>query len=50
MIEAKYAEIRNLVDIGTFRAVLQTEFPDGVNMITARYILSIKYNKDQEDV
>ena len=49
MIEAKYAEIRDLVNRGTFRAVLRTELPDGANLITARYVLAIKSDEDKEE-
>ena len=45
MIEAKYAEIRNLIIRGTFRSVLRTELPDGANLITARHALSIRKTK-----
>ena len=40
MIEAKYAEIRDISNRGTFRAVLRTELPDGENLTIARYVLS----------
>ena len=46
MIEAKYAEIRDLFDRGTFRDVLRTEFPDGASLITARFVLAIKSDED----
>ena len=41
--------MRGLVIRDTFRAVLRTEPPDGANMITARYVLSIKLDEDNED-
>ena len=50
MIEAKYAEIRDLVNKGTFRAFLRTELPDGANLITARYVLAIKSEEDKKEL
>ena len=49
MIEAKYAEILYLINRDTFRAVLKTKLPDGANLITARYVLSIKSYEDKEE-
>ena len=49
MIEAKYAEIRDIVNRGIFRAVLRAELPYGANLITERYMLSIKSDEDKED-
>ena len=49
MIEAKYAEIRDLVNRGIFRAALRTEIPDSANLITARYILAIESDEDKEE-
>ena len=48
MIEAKYAEIRDLVDRGTFQDVLRTELPDGANLIT-RYALAINKMKIEKN-
>ena len=45
MIEAKYAEIQDLVNRGTFRAVLRTELPDSASLIAARYVIGIKQTK-----
>ena len=47
--ESKYAEIRDMVNGGNFRAVLRTKLPDGANLITAIYVLSIKSDKDKEE-
>ena len=49
MIESKYAEIRDMVNSGTFRAVLRTELPDDANLIAARYILAVKSDEDKEE-
>ena len=49
MIEAIYAEIQDLVNRGTFQAFLRTELPDGANLITARYVLSIKSEENKEE-
>ena len=46
MTEAKYAERRDLVNRGTFRAMIRKELPDGTNLITARYVLVIKSDED----
>ena len=48
-IEAKYAEIRDLVNKDAFRAVLRTQLPDGENLITARYVFAIKSDEDKEE-
>ena len=47
--EAKYAEIRDLVNRGTFGTVLKTELPYGANLITARHVISIKSDEDKEE-
>ena len=49
IIEAKYTEVRDLVNKGTFRDVLRAEPLDGVNLITTRYALAVKPNKDKEE-
>ena len=49
MIEAKHAEIRDLVIRGTLRAVLRTKLPDGENLITAKYVRAIKSDEDKEE-
>ena len=49
MIEAKYAEIRDLINRGTFRAILRIELPNGANPITERYFLAIKSEEDKEE-
>ena len=49
MIEAKYAEIRDMVNRGTFRAVLKTELQYYANLITARYVLAIKSDEYKEE-
>ena len=49
MMKAKQSEIRDLINRGTFRAVLRTEFPNGANMITVRYVLVIKSEEDNGD-
>ena len=49
MIEAKYAEIRDLINTGTFRAVLRTELLDSANLTTARHFLAIKSDEDKEE-
>ena len=49
MIEAKYAEIRDIGTRGTFRAVLRTELLDGAYIITARYVLAINQIKIKEN-
>ena len=49
MTEARYAEIRDLINRGTFRSVLRAELPDGANLITARYVLAIKSDEDKEE-
>ena len=41
-IEAKYAEILDLVGRDTFRAMLRTVLSDGASLITARNFLAIK--------
>ena len=46
---SKYAEIRDLDNRGTFRAVLKAELPDSVNVITARYVFAIKTDEDKEE-
>ena len=47
IIEAKYVEIRDLINRGTFRNVLRTELTENTKMITERFILVIKSNKDK---
>ena len=49
IIEAKYSEIRDLINRGNFLAVLRTELPDGTNLITAGYVLAIKSDEDKEE-
>ena len=49
MIEAKYAEIRDLIKRGTFRAVLRAELSDSANLITSRYVLAIKSEENKEE-
>ena len=49
MIEAKYTEIRDLVNRTTFRAVLRTELPDGANLVSERYVFAIKSDKNKEE-
>ena len=49
MITAMYAEIRDLISRGKYRAVRITELPDGSKMTTAMYVLVIKSSKDKED-
>ena len=49
MIEAKYAEILDLVNRCTFRAVFIAELPDGANLITVRYVVSIKSDEYKEE-
>ena len=49
MIQDKYAEIRDLVNGGTFRAVFRAELPDGTNLITTRHALAIKSDEDKEE-
>ena len=41
--------MRDLINRGTFRAVLRTEMPDGANLITARYVPAIKSDEDEEE-
>ena len=48
-METKYGELRDLINIATIPAVLKTELPDGANLITARYVLSIKSDKYKEE-
>ena len=48
MIYAKYAEIRDLIIRGTVIAVLRTEVPNGADLITVRYFLSIKLGEDNK--
>ena len=48
MIEAKFAEISDLINRGTFRAILRIEVPDGANMITARKVFSTKSDQDKK--
>ena len=49
MMDAKYAKIRDLINRGTFRAVLRIELHECENMITTRYVLRIKSNEDKEE-
>ena len=49
MKEAKLAEVRDLINRGTFRTVLRTELPEGANRMTVRYVLAIKSSEDKED-
>ena len=49
MIEAKFAEIQDLFNEGSFQDVLRTEAPYGTTLITARYILAIKSDEDKEE-
>ena len=49
MIETLYAEMRDLTKRITFRASLKPELPDGENLITAGYILSIESEEDKEE-
>ena len=48
-IEAKYVEIRDLLNRSTFRAVLSTELPEGANLTKARYNLAVKSDKNKEE-
>ncbi len=41
-------EIRQLLSRGTFKVFLKEELPDGANVLTARFFLSIKSNTDGE--
>ena len=41
--------MQDLVNRGTFRAVLRTELPDDANHIAARYVLAIKSDEDKEE-
>ena len=45
MLEAKYVEIRDLVNRSSFRAVLRTDLPNFASLITARYVLTVKSEK-----
>ena len=49
MIEANYAEIRDLINISTFRTVLGTELPDDANLMITNCTLFIKSNEDKEE-
>ena len=49
MNEAKYAEIRDLGNRGTFRAVLRAEMPDSTNLITARYDRAINSDENKHE-
>ena len=49
MMKAKQSEIRDIINRGSFRAVLRTELLNVVNMITARYVLAIESEEDKED-
>ena len=49
MIEAKYAEIRDLIIGETLRVVLRTELSDAANLITERFFHAIKSDEDQEE-
>ena len=48
MIQAKYAEIHDLISRGTFRGFLRTELPNSASMMTATYLLDRKSNEDKE--
>ena len=49
MKEAKYVEIRELINRDSFRAVLRIELPDSANLRTARSILAIKSDEGKEE-
>ena len=49
MIEAKYAEIRDLINKGTLRAVLRAKHLDGVNMATVRDVLATNSREDKAE-
>ena len=49
IMEAKHAEMRDLVNGGTFHSFFRTELPNGENMISERYALAIKSDKDKEN-
>ena len=49
MMEAKYAEIRELDNRGTFRAVPGAELQDGESLITVKCVLAIKSDEGKEE-
>ena len=48
MIEDKHADIRDLVNRGTFRAAFRIDLPDGANVFTAICDLAMKTDKAKE--
>ena len=47
MIDTKYAEIRDQINRGTFRAVLRAKLPYAASLMTARHVLAIKSDEDK---
>ena len=45
----KNSEIPDQINGDAFRAVLRTELSDDANMITVRYVFSIKSSEDKEE-
>jgi len=48
MAEAKRAEIRGLLERGTFKVILREEIPKDANVLPGRFVMSIKSSEDGE--
>lgn len=48
MIEAKNAEIRNLLERGTFRALIKEDIPPNANVLPGRFLKTIKLSEEDE--
>ena len=49
MKEDKTAEIRDLINKKIFLGVLRTDFSDGSDMITIRYLLGLKFSEYKKE-
>jgi hypothetical protein len=50
MTTAKLRELRGLIERGTFKVVLRTELPEKPNVMSTRFVLSIKHDVTGEEL
>lgn len=48
MAEARYKEIKGLLERGTFQIILREEVPPGSNLMPARFVFAIKSTEDRK--
>ena len=49
LIEAKYSEIKDLINRGPFRVVFRADVPYVSSLVTARYVFTIKSYEDKRE-